>query len=86
MLPLEGNRWMAMIGGHHGDAPPGDAAGLLAYARELRTRTIYNAITVAKQVGEPTRHHVWFGSTREVARRSKVFCNGAVGGLSLSAW
>jgi 2-polyprenyl-6-methoxyphenol hydroxylase-like FAD-dependent oxidoreductase len=25
MLPLEGNRWMATIGGRHGDVPPGDA-------------------------------------------------------------
>jgi 2-polyprenyl-6-methoxyphenol hydroxylase-like FAD-dependent oxidoreductase len=48
MLPLEGNRWMATIGGRHGDVPPGDAEGFLTYARALRTPTIYNAISHAK--------------------------------------
>ncbi len=48
MLPLEGNRWMATIGGRHGDVPPGDVEGFLAYAKELRTPTIYNAICHAK--------------------------------------
>jgi hypothetical protein len=24
MLSLEGNRWMATLGGRHGDEPPGD--------------------------------------------------------------
>jgi 2-polyprenyl-6-methoxyphenol hydroxylase-like FAD-dependent oxidoreductase len=56
MLPLEGNRWMATIGGRHGDVPPGDAAGFLAYARELRTRTIYETIKSAKQVGDVARY------------------------------
>ena len=46
MLPLEGNRWMATIGGRHGDVPPGDAEGFLTYAKALRTPTIYNAIKV----------------------------------------
>jgi 2-polyprenyl-6-methoxyphenol hydroxylase-like FAD-dependent oxidoreductase len=48
MLPLEGNRWMATIGGRHGDVPPGDVEGFLAYAKALRTPTIYNAIRHAK--------------------------------------
>ena len=48
MLPLEGNRWMATIGGRHGDVPSGDAEGFLAYARALRTPTIYNAISHAE--------------------------------------
>lgn len=56
MLPLEGNRWMATIGGRHGDSPPGDAAGFLAYARGLRTRTIYEAVKSAKRVGEVARY------------------------------
>src|SRR5215813_1038965 len=40
MLPLEGNRWMATIGGSHDDVPPGDPEGFLTYARSLRTPTI----------------------------------------------
>jgi 2-polyprenyl-6-methoxyphenol hydroxylase-like FAD-dependent oxidoreductase len=56
MLPLEGNRWMATIGGRHGDVPPGDAEGFLAYARGLRTPTIYNAISHAKRMGGVARY------------------------------
>jgi 2-polyprenyl-6-methoxyphenol hydroxylase-like FAD-dependent oxidoreductase len=56
MLPLEGNRWMATIGGRHGDVPSGDAEGFLAYARALRTPTIYNAISHAKRLDGVARY------------------------------
>ena len=56
MLPLEGNRWMATIGGRHGDVPPGDPEGFLTYARELRTPTIYNAISHAKRLDGVARY------------------------------
>jgi 2-polyprenyl-6-methoxyphenol hydroxylase-like FAD-dependent oxidoreductase len=56
MLPLEGNRWMVTIGGRHGDAPPGDAEEFLAYARSMRTQTIYNAIRRAKRLDGVARY------------------------------
>jgi 2-polyprenyl-6-methoxyphenol hydroxylase-like FAD-dependent oxidoreductase len=56
MLPLEGNRWMATIGGRHGDSPPGDAEGFMAFARTMRTPTIYDAISRAERVGEVARY------------------------------
>ena len=56
MLPLEGNRWMATIGGRHGDGPPGDAEGFLSYAKALRTPTIYNAISRAKRLDVVARY------------------------------
>jgi 2-polyprenyl-6-methoxyphenol hydroxylase-like FAD-dependent oxidoreductase len=56
MLPLEGNRWMATIGGRHGDVPPGDAEGFLAYAQALRTPTIYNAIGRARRLDGVARY------------------------------
>jgi 2-polyprenyl-6-methoxyphenol hydroxylase-like FAD-dependent oxidoreductase len=56
MLPLEGNRWMVTLGGRHGDVPPGDAEGVLAYARSLRTPTIYNAIRHAKPLDGVARY------------------------------
>src|SRR5207248_10538741 len=56
MLPLEGNRWMATIGGRHGDVPSGDAEGFLTYARTLRTPTIYNAISHAKRLDGVARY------------------------------
>jgi 2-polyprenyl-6-methoxyphenol hydroxylase-like FAD-dependent oxidoreductase len=56
MLPIEGNRWMATIGGRHGEAPTGDAEGFLAYAKGLRTPTIYNAIRNAKRLDGVARY------------------------------
>ena len=56
MLPLEGNRWMATIGGRHGDVPSGDAEGFLNFARGLRTPTIYNAINHAKLLDGVARY------------------------------
>ena len=55
MLPLEGHRWIATVGGRHGDLPPGDEAGFMDYAKALRTPTIYNAITDAKRLGDIAR-------------------------------
>src|SRR5260370_4495566 len=37
MLPLDGNRWMATIGGRHRDVPSRDAGGFLAPARAARS-------------------------------------------------
>src|SRR5262249_11775056 len=56
MLPLEGNRWMVTLGGRHGDAPPGDAAGVPTYAQNLRTPPIYNAIRHAKRLDGVARY------------------------------
>ena len=55
MLPLEGHRWIATVGGRHGDQPPGDEPAFMAYAKALRTQTIYNAIKQAKRLGEIAR-------------------------------
>jgi 2-polyprenyl-6-methoxyphenol hydroxylase-like FAD-dependent oxidoreductase len=55
MLPIEGNRWILSLGGAHGDAPPGDLNGFLAFAEQLRTRTIYNAVKDARPTGDVVR-------------------------------
>jgi 2-polyprenyl-6-methoxyphenol hydroxylase-like FAD-dependent oxidoreductase len=55
MLPLEGRRWILTIGGRHAVKPPGGEAGFMAFTRQLRTRTIYNAIEHAKCLGEIVR-------------------------------
>ena len=41
--------------GRHGEKPPGDSDGFLAYAQRLRTPTIYDAINKAEQLGEIVR-------------------------------
>ncbi len=75
MLPLEGNRWMATIGGRHGDVPPGDAEGFLTYARALRTPTIYNAISHAKRLDGVARYG-FPESVRRHFERLEVFPRG----------
>jgi 2-polyprenyl-6-methoxyphenol hydroxylase-like FAD-dependent oxidoreductase len=55
MLPIEGNCWMVGLGGRNGEAPPGDADGFLAFARTLRTPTIYNAIRSAERMVDAVR-------------------------------
>lgn len=55
LFPTEGNRWMVSLGGNHGDSPPADFDGFLAFAKTLRTTTIYDAIKNAKPIGEIAR-------------------------------
>ena len=55
MFPLERNRWIVTLVGRHGEKPPSDREGFLAYAQRLRTPTIYNAIKRAQQLGEIVR-------------------------------
>jgi 2-polyprenyl-6-methoxyphenol hydroxylase-like FAD-dependent oxidoreductase len=55
MMPIEGDRWILSLGGPHGDAPPGDRDGFLAFAEQLRTATIYRAIKGAKPVTDVAR-------------------------------
>jgi len=55
MFPLERDRWIVTLIGRHGNQPPGDRDGFLRYAQQLRTRTIYDAIKGAEQLGAITR-------------------------------
>jgi 2-polyprenyl-6-methoxyphenol hydroxylase-like FAD-dependent oxidoreductase len=55
MFPLERDRWIVTLVGHHGERPPADLDGFLAHARRLRTPTIYNAIRRAEPLGEIVR-------------------------------
>jgi 2-polyprenyl-6-methoxyphenol hydroxylase-like FAD-dependent oxidoreductase len=55
MSPLEGRRWILTIAGRHAVKPPGDETGFMAFTRQLRTPTIYNAIEHAKRLGEIAR-------------------------------
>jgi 2-polyprenyl-6-methoxyphenol hydroxylase-like FAD-dependent oxidoreductase len=56
LWPIEENRWIVSLGERHGDAPPGDVDGFMAFARTLRTPTIYNAVKNARLDGEIARY------------------------------
>jgi hypothetical protein len=74
MLPLEGHRWIATVGGRHGDNPPGDEAGFMAYAQGLRTPTGYNAIKHAKRQGDIARSLKRSSSSRPSSWRWPCRC------------
>src|SRR5713101_1867622 len=75
LFPLEGNRWMATIGGRPGDEPSGDAEGFLTYAQAMRTPTIYNAISRAKPLDGVARYG-FPESVRRHFERLEVFPRG----------
>ena len=55
IAPMEGRRWSVSLCANHGDAPPGDIEGFMAFAKSFRTPTIYNAVRSAKRVGDIAR-------------------------------
>ncbi len=55
ILPMEGGRWTVSLCANHGEKPPGDIDGFMAFAKSFRMPTIYNAIRSAKSVGDIAR-------------------------------
>ena len=56
LLPLEGRRWIVTIAGRHGDDPPGDEVGFMAFVKDFRMPTIYEALRSAKRQGDIARY------------------------------
>jgi 2-polyprenyl-6-methoxyphenol hydroxylase-like FAD-dependent oxidoreductase len=48
LFPIEKQQWIVSVGGNHGDAPPGDWEGILAFVKTFRTSTIYDALKDAR--------------------------------------
>lgn len=48
LLPVEGDRWILSLGGMHGDAPPVDNEGYLAFARSLPSPAIAQVLERAE--------------------------------------
>jgi len=55
IAPMEGRRWSVSLCVNHGEAPPADIDGFMAFAKSFRMPTIYNAIRGAKRVGDIAR-------------------------------
>ncbi|HEY7639955.1 MAG TPA: FAD-dependent monooxygenase [Steroidobacteraceae bacterium] len=56
ILPMEGNRWMCTLVGMHGDHPPTDLAGYMAFARSLQVPDLYEALRTGEPLIEPVRY------------------------------
>jgi 2-polyprenyl-6-methoxyphenol hydroxylase-like FAD-dependent oxidoreductase len=58
LFPIEGNCWQVGLNGVHGEAPPDDVDGFIAFAATLRTPTIHEAIKHAEPVGAVYRFNL----------------------------
>ncbi len=71
MAQIESDQWIVGVGGNHGDVPPGDLEGFLAFVKTLRTTTAYEAIRDAKPVGEIFRYQLPCSTRRHFEKLSR---------------
>lgn len=64
LFPIEEGRWHVNLAGVHGDSPSADPDEYLAFAKSLRTQTIYEALENAKMVGTIQRFKLKSSSRR----------------------
>lgn len=67
-LPVEGDRWLVVFGGVHGEAAPGDAGERLAYARTLPSPVIAQLLEESDPLTEPVTHRFPASQRRHVER------------------
>ena len=77
LFPMEETRWIVSLGGNHGDAPPADMEGFMAFAKSLRTPTLYDAVNRARPLGDIARY-VLPSSVRRHFERLERFPHGLV--------
>jgi len=77
IMPLEGNRWIVTLSGWHGDHPPTDDEGFLAFTRSLAVPDLYNAIKDAEPL-EPAYSHKIPSNQRRRYEKMEHFPDGLV--------
>jgi 2-polyprenyl-6-methoxyphenol hydroxylase-like FAD-dependent oxidoreductase len=70
LFPIEGQRWIALVGERHVAMPPDSVDGFLGLARQLRTPTIYDTIKTAVPVDSVHRFGFAESSWRHYERSS----------------
>ncbi len=58
IFPMEDGKWIVSLGGRHGDNPPGDLDGFIAFTKTFRTPTIHDAIKNAKALSDIARYNL----------------------------
>jgi 2-polyprenyl-6-methoxyphenol hydroxylase-like FAD-dependent oxidoreductase len=74
IVPMEGRRWSVSLCVNHGEAPPGDIDGFMAFAKSFRMPTIYNAIRSAKRVGDIARFGMRWSVLRAFDKLDRFPC------------
>jgi 2-polyprenyl-6-methoxyphenol hydroxylase-like FAD-dependent oxidoreductase len=72
VFPLEGDRWMVTLAGFHGDQPPRDPEGFLAFARTLPDPLVAEVIERSQPLGEIVTHKLPSNQRRHVERLRSV--------------
>jgi 2-polyprenyl-6-methoxyphenol hydroxylase-like FAD-dependent oxidoreductase len=67
-LPIEGDRWLVLFGGVHGEAAPADPDERLAYARSLPSPVIADLLAACDPLDKPTTHRFPSSQRRHVER------------------
>jgi 2-polyprenyl-6-methoxyphenol hydroxylase-like FAD-dependent oxidoreductase len=52
LMPMEGNRWIVSLGAAHAEKMPANADEFLAFTKDLRTQTVFEAIRRATRLSE----------------------------------
>ncbi|NJN53416.1 MAG: FAD-binding monooxygenase [Anaerolineae bacterium] len=64
IFPIEGDRWIVSLGGWHGDHPPADEAGFMAFARSLPASDVFDVIKQAEPISDIIQHKFPFSLRR----------------------
>ncbi|WP_219419548.1 FAD-dependent oxidoreductase [Pseudonocardia nigra] len=67
-LPMEGDRWIVLVGGLNGESPPVDEVERLAYARSFPSPVIAEVMETSEPLGEPVTHRFPANQRRHVER------------------
>jgi 2-polyprenyl-6-methoxyphenol hydroxylase-like FAD-dependent oxidoreductase len=71
-FPLEGERWIVTLAGLHGERPPSDDAGFLAFARSLPSPEIAQLVESSVPLGAIVTHRLHSNQRRHVERLRRV--------------
>lgn len=70
-LPIEGDRWLVMFGGVHGEVAPTDLGDRLDYAKTFPAPQIADILATSEPVGEAATHRFPSSQRRHVERMKR---------------
>lgn len=71
-IRMEGDRWIVTLAGVHGERPPSDDAGFLAFARSLPAPDIAELVESSVPLGAIVTHRLHSNQRRHVERMRRV--------------
>jgi len=71
-FPLEGDRWIVTLAGMHGERPPADEAGFLAFARNLPSPEVADLIESSEPLAPIVTHRLHSNQRRHVEKLRRV--------------